>query len=1229
MIDSITDRRRARRLLMLVVFLTTGRLPAQQAQASRETITGIVRGADTSLIANAQITVTPAGAGATQSVPARSNAEGRWSVSMPVKSSEYFVTVSAIGWVQARVTVKSSPTNAPVVVDVTLKKSSVTLATVRVTEQRRLPPPRESFIPLDVAQVEKGVLASSEVFAASDAGNLVGMVAQVPGVSLLPDPSGGPPSFSVLGLSSAQNNVTLNGLNFGGGEIPRDVQGAVRVTTSSYDVARGGFSGAQLSVTHFPAGNFHSRFAHVTYDAPTLQATDRVGRQLGQQYTNMIVSGAADGPIVFDKVFYNVSAQAGKRESDLRSLLTGDALSLERLGVARDSVSAFLAAAQTRGIPLSPGSVPTQRETTSGSVLARLDWTPSQTAIGNVLASLRTNKTRASFVGPTAVPAHGGDVTRSGGDLAGQFSVLIHKSILNDTRVGVHSDETNATPYLALPDARVFVTSQFSDNTAGLSSFVFGGNSSLPRRSRTSGAELLNQTTWNSLNAAHRIRITADARIDALSVSTSGNTLGSYTYNSIADFQANRAATFTRTLVSNEIAPSMQTGAIAIGDQWHALDRLNLVYGVRLDANRATTAPPYNGAVDSAFHLRTNYSPREAHLSPRVGFNWSFGNNGTTGIPGFGAPWGSLTGGVGEFRNDMRPGLIAPTLSNTGLINGLQQITCIGGAVPTPDFSAFMNNPASIPGACADGVVSAYANTRPNVTLVTPGFQSQRSWRGNLTLRGPLVTKLVRFSADAVYSLNLHQQSLVDVNFAPIKRGSVALESNRPVYVLPSSIVPATGAMTFLDSRASTRFGSVNAINSDLKSDSKQFTFSVNPIGLSTNSLRWSVSYVLSQLRDQQRGFGSTTAGDPLTVEWGRSALDTRHAVNFNVYFRVRDWFSVAATGRASSGAPFTPVVDGDINGDGLWNDRAFVFSPASGDSTLRAGMSGLLANASPRVRNCLTRQAGAIAARGSCEGPWTGTMAAQIRLNPQKIGWSNRASLSLNLANPLAGIDELLHGSAHMQGWGQPAFADPTLLRVRGYDPTSGSYRYEVNQRFGDTRLARSGVRVPFVMTLEARVQLGQDFEEQRIEQLMAPGRTRAGDKLTIQQLRARLVNSVFNPIRGILDVKDSLSVLSQAQIERMTVVQRRLLAKQDTIWAPISEYLSSLPAQYDNVEALRRMRAGQVATFDAMFEAMTELSKIFTPEQIADFPPALRSFFDLQQLKTNRPVPGFFPGY
>ncbi len=58
----------------------------------------------------------------------------------------------------------------------------------------------------------------------------MGMISQVPGITITTDASSGLPRFSVLGLSSAQNNVTLNGLAFGGGDVPRDIIGAVRVS---------------------------------------------------------------------------------------------------------------------------------------------------------------------------------------------------------------------------------------------------------------------------------------------------------------------------------------------------------------------------------------------------------------------------------------------------------------------------------------------------------------------------------------------------------------------------------------------------------------------------------------------------------------------------------------------------------------------------------------------------------------------------------------------------------------------------------------------------------------------------------------------------------------------------------------------------------------------------------------------------------------------------------------
>ena len=1213
----------------LICFALASTCLSRVVAAQTETLTGTVRSDSGGVIANAVVTSTPAGAGATASVTTRSNSVGRWTIVMPARAADYFVTVSAIGWIQQRIDVKSSGGTSPVVADATLKRAPVQLGPVRVTESRRPPAQRDFLIGADVAGTEKGILASSEVFAIADQGDLMGMISQVPGITVTSDATTGLPTFSALGLSGSQNNVVLNGLSFGGGDVPRDINGAVRVTATPYDVSRGGFSGAQLSVTQAPGGNFSQRLAHVSFDGPDLQFTDHVGRQLGQQYSNVQLSGNVTGPIVYDKVFYNVSFQGGRRSSDLASLLSSDPSTLLRLGLSQDSVQAMVAAARASGIPLSATGIPTQRQTENGSVLARFDFSPSDTTQVSLVTSLRTNRSVASFVGPTAVPGHGGDFNRNGGNVIGQFSQRIHGAILNDLRIGGNVDVTDATPYTNLPDARVFVTSQLSDGTTGLTSLLMGGNASLPRSTRVASAELFNQTSWNSIGGAHHWRATVNARLDHLSQNSAFDTRGTFQYNSIADMDADRPASFARSFVSHGVAGDVQTAALALGDQWQALDRLRLTYGLRLDGNRIPTSLPYNGAVDSLFHLRTDFAPSGAAVSPRASFSWGFGNNGTTGIPGFGAPWGFLSGGIGEFRNDLRPGLITPVIANDGLSDGTSQLLCVGSAVPTPDYADYMHDPSSIPTTCAGGTNPSFVSSQPNVWLIDPGFQAQRSWRGNLGLRGPLITKLFRFSADVTYSLNLHQQSNVDLNFVPTERGQLASEGNRPSYAAPSSIIPATGQVTNVDSRFSPQFGSVNALRSDLESRSTQYTFGVQPIGLSTRRVRWTATYTYSANREQTRGFGGTTAGNPLNVEWSPNGLGPRHAFNINLYTRVHDLFSIAVTGRAVSGSLYTPVVDGDINGDGLANDRAFIFNPTTANANVAAGMKSLLASASPRVRNCLTRQFGSIAERNSCEGPWTATASAGIVLNPQKLGWDNRTSISLNISNPLAGIDELLHGSSHMQGWGQPANPDPTLLRVRGYDPTTASYIYDVNQRFGDTRLATSAVRLPFIISLEARVLLMADQDHQGVDQIVGAGRVHGGKKLSGPQLKARLNNTVFNPLRGILQVKDSLSVLSQAQIDRLTQLQRRVQARQDTIWTPIVAYIDALPEVYDREAVVTKVRDGRMAAYDAIIDAMIQLKEILTPEQIEDFPPALRSSFDIDALRANRPTKGFFPNY
>jgi len=827
------------------------------------------------------------------------------------------------------------------------------------------------------------------------------------------------------------------------------------------------------------------------------------------------------------------------------------------------------------------------------------------------------------------VPGHGGDLTTNGADVTATYSSFWFGSYLNDLRIGARVSSTTSDPYLDLPDVRVLVSSRFADSTGGNTTLQFGGNPSLPRSARTSGVELYDVASWFSVNRAHRVRVTLDLRQDAFSQEQYPNRRGTYTFNSIADVDANNPSSFSRVFVGQRAAASALTGSLSVGDDWRPGPRSQILYGLRVDANRFGDRPPYNPDVDAAFGARTDFVPRVIDISPRIGFFRAFGTNGTTGIPGFGAPFGNIRGGIGLFRNDVAPTLVAPALLASGLSNGVRQIGCIGSAVPTPDWNAFLRDPSSIPTQCADAGSTPFATTRPNVWLIDDAFAAQQSWRTNLALNSFLIPKLVRFTLEGVYSLNLHQQTPLDLNFAPNTRFMLGAEDNRPIYAASTSIVPSTGAMTNHDSRLDAAFGGVNAIKTDLRSHTRQLIFTVFPapgdaLGRFT---QWQAAYALQDIREQARGFGGTTGGNPLDIQLTRGSFDVRHQITMSFATRVSTLFSVNTTARLASGTPFTPVINGDINGDGFANDRAFVFNPSTGDSATRSGMNALLGSASSRVRSCLQKQLGHIAARNSCEGPWTATMNAVLILNPERLGMQNRTQLSLSLTNVPAGLDALVHGSSKLQGWGQSAASDPTLLLVRGFDPSTNRFKYEVNPRFGDTRVSRSGVRNPFLITLEARVQLGRDFTRQAIDQTLSPGRTRPGERLNVQQLKNRLLTAVFNPVRGLLQAKDSLSILTNDQLKALTQLDRRVSQKEDSVVTPLAQYLAALPNDYSESNVIARVLAMQIALFDIVLDGMREARNIFLPEQINEFPPFLRSSFDINRLKAARPTAGFDP--
>lgn len=1188
---------------------------------------GRVTGPDSQPVPRATVIVSPLadGAPSARSDSTQADSVGRFSVRAPA-AARYLVVVRATGFQPGRRTVVREGEATTLAADVALARAAVTLNTVRVQEVRR-----PSINEVIAREVGSAASNANSPITPSDAGNLAAMAATIPGVTLTPGADGGPPGFSVLGLGASQNAVSLNGLGFGGAQVPAAGFTMTRLQTASADPSVGGFSGGLLSLTLYRGNNFRGGQAVAIVEDPALQWTDAAGARLGQQYRNVQLSASRTGPVVRDKLFYNVSGQLGRRASDLATLGAADPAALAAVGVSPASERQLYAALGAIGAP-APRGGEAHTSTTGGSVLARIDVLPTQRRTLNVALNGSWSRTGPSFLGPLALPSQGGrTVSRSGG-LQVEHAHYVASRFLSRTRSGVALGDDETRPMAALPDGRVLVRSTLDDGRGGLATLRFGGASAAGRRGGSRSWETTNETTWYT-GRGHQPKLAGGVKLDAYDGEQATNQYGTYSYNSIDDLVAGRPAAFTRTLGGFRTRGSALSGWASAGDLWRVTDRLTVQGGVRVEANRYGDLPAYNAAVDSLFGARTDDVPGVVAVSPRLGVTWSYGRQRATGVGspfGSGQPRGTLRAGLGQFRGTLPATLLTSAVNGTGLPDALQRVACVGPAVPIPDWAAFARDAAAIPTACAPvaggGGTGAFADARPPVTLFARGYDATRSWRANLGWQGRVLQHL-NLNVEATYSRNVNQPGTRDLNFAGREGFALPAEDGRPVYVDVERVDPASGAVDPLASRRTPRFSRVSAQTSDLRSESRQLSMRLAPSGGFFITSYWSLGYAYTQVRDQVRGFDAAALGDPRLAPWGVGTFDVRHAITASANRSLSAAVNLSVNAQLRSGAPFTPVVAGDVNGDGAsLNDRAFVFDPAvagaSGDTALAGGMRELLRGAPGAVRECLARQLGTAAGRNSCRGPWTSSLSATVSIDGQMLRLPRRPRIVVSVINPLGGLDQLLHGEGGLRGWGQPAAPDPTLLAVRGFDPAARRFRYAVNPAFGDARPARSGVRAPFQLALRVSVPTVPPQSRQLLEEVLNPGRTWKGTRLTEAQIKQRYQNSgFFNPIRPIIAAKDSL-LLTAEQLAEVTAIARRYEAALDTTWSGLARALAPLPERYDRTAMLAHVRAAQGAAWDALEAAAGALTRVLTTEQREMIAPEIRTMLDPRALRVMRTV-------
>jgi hypothetical protein len=1209
----------------------------QAADSQSDVLTGRVFDPDGAPLAGARVEAVSIDTEITRS--ALTDRNGRYLIMFPDGGGRYVVRVTYIGMGEVVETVIREAGEEILLTDLAMSISAIPLdgITVRaaaptpgqgdtgeeslsLSQQmlNRLPLP--DLDPNTVAQLAAGVIAT-------DADSLTGLA-----------------GFSVAGMSDLLNQVTLDGMMVDGElGVPEEGVRQTRITTSTFDPSRGGFAGGLVSMTSARGGNRAG--GALTYrlddDALQLAASATVNA-----FTRHHTGGSWGGPIVRNRLFYNTSFQFSRNTRHRFALDAVDPLATQRSGVSADSVGRFLAILENGlAIPVDGQTGAYNQVSDDLRLQGRVDWNAVQRPDASHTLTARVNANLSvqdsTRIRELDLAQRGGETERDSRMASMALTSRFRTNWTHRLNVSYSEGRNEALPFVEMPEGVVRVTSEFADGTRETRSLSFGGNRGMPMESWSRELQMANELSVMvpAGRHLHRLKVGGAVQRSRSHVRSADNLFGTFVYSSLEAFEANRPDRFERSLSERDVETGRVETSFFVGDTWRISHPLELTLGFRWDHTRLDGAPDRNPAVEAAFGRRTDVAPQASRLSPRLGFSYR--------LSAPREPVRALTGGVGVFAGRTPTTLFSQALRQTGLADAEQRLLCIGAAVPTADWALFMSDPTAVPDACADGGPGqppALASRAPTVTLIHPDQSLPSSLRvdvGYRTQLGPTLNANVRY----MYSMGFGLWRYRDMNIDE-ERTFLLPEEGRPFYGEPSAIVPGSGAVSMATSRVHPEFGNVYDVTADLRSHAHQVTTSL--MGAVSEKTTVMANYTLSFARDQGsagggfRGFGGLggfslsvpTAASPNDVEWAPGSNDRRHTLNFAVSHAFGRAFELTAMTRLSSGAPFTPIVNRDMNGDGLRNDRAFIFDPvAATDPAVAESMVRILATAPARIQDCLEEQLGTIAGRNSCRNEWTQSLDLRAGIRPDLPRLERRLTVSVDARNVLTGVDHLVHGRDDLRGWGGSRSADPVLLYVRGFDPEASAFRYEVNEGFGQTRRGGNAFRNPFSITVSARMTLGGNpaisnrgfggIRGMGIRGAGTPGMMRgqagrAEAGLTRGALEPEaILDAVFaNPARAVLARGDSLELteIQAARIEAVADSMDADFAQRREQLAPLVDALVEAaadgPGQGQRIQEAQRDLLTQVeAVWQQHTAAMARIRTILSDPQWDALPEDLRN--------------------
>ncbi len=1002
------------------------------AQAATATIEGTVRSDDLGPLDG--VTVVSRHTATGFEATTRTNAAGVFVLRQLPLGGPYSLTVRALGHRAEQRTGITLALNDRVVLTFRLARAATDLAPVVVAA--------------DQANVRTRRLGASTLVTAEDIrtlpvlnrnfGNLTAITPLANGNNLM-GMRGTSTAFQIDGASVRQNR--LGESDAGGGAIMSiEAIREFEVATNEYDVAQGRQGGGAITAaTKFGTNRVTgSAFSYLRNDQ--LTTANYVGRT-PDDFTQWQYGASLGGPIIRDRLHFFLAAERRAQQSpaflfDLRNLEDEKASQLSRDSLARFLDIVGRVYGTDRTVPqVGQFSLPVVND----MLFTRLDWQPHPshrvTLRGNYVAFDGGNLTGP---GPGIFEAKGTERQRTLTTALAVRSTL-GASLLNDFTFQFTDVEFTRTPNAGyLPVGLVRVRSTLADGTATNRQLQFGGNRNMPANLPEQQLQLVNKTTWDLGGAT--VTVGTDNLLTRYRDEfVAQEQLGRFEFNSLAELEARRPARFVRQVplrTTFPVANQTSLDAALFGQvELRPHPHLTAVLGLRYDVTRVMDTPGYNRVVDSTLGVRTDRMPVDGNnVLPRVQLTWDVGGDQRDVIKIGGGGFTALPHGAPYY--------------NAMLFNGTQlaDINVTGSAVPIPDYAAYRADPATLPGIPA-GVTAAPAQ----VELLDPQFQNPLTWKANAAYSRRVGRRLT-LSANLLWNRTQDNYAMVNRNL--VAQPYFTIEGGRPVYV-PAASIPTTGVVNPVANRRTAAVAEVFELTSTAAAEQTAAVLEA----LITLPRRASItlSYTASEARDNNAwncclsgtSINTPVKGDPrdLAGSWGTSVWNVgRKFVAFGSLPAV--WgFQVSGRYVGSSGAPYSLLVNADVNGDGvLTNDLAFVFDPDDPNTpaAVATAMRKVLDNPDNRAAACMRAMLGRIADRNVCDSPWSGRI--DVKVSKTVNTWRGQsAEITAEIFN-VASLVNREWGGAYDIG-------NVNLYTVTGFNRTTQQFGYAINEAAGVTR--------------------------------------------------------------------------------------------------------------------------------------------------------------------------------